>query len=132
MPFVSIKVAGTDLSPPQKQAVQLGFTELMGRVMRKVPALTAVAIERIEPDNWTIGGAPPASGRAAHVDVKVTEGTNSQQEMALFIKEAHALLKTTFGELPLATYVVVHELPADAWGYGGLSQQARRQQPAVP
>jgi 4-oxalocrotonate tautomerase len=129
MPFVSIKVAGVELAPQQKKALQSGLTELMGRVMRKVPALTAVAVEQIAPADWTIGGAPPTSGRAAHVEVKVTEGTNSPQEMALFINEAHALLRTTLGELPEATYVVVHEIPAIAWGYGGLTQEARRQQP---
>jgi 4-oxalocrotonate tautomerase len=129
MPFVSVKIAGVEMTPPQKKALQSGLTELMGRVMRKVPALTAVAIERIEPDDWAIGAAAPTSGRAAHVEVKVTEGTNSPQEMALFINEAHALLKATLGELPEATYVVIHEIPAVAWGYGGLTQEARRQQP---
>ncbi len=117
------------MTPPQKEALQSGLTELMGRIMRKVPALTAVVIERIAPDDWTIGGAMPPSGRAAHVEVKVTEGTNSPQEMALFINEAHALLKAALGELPVATYVVIHEIPAIAWGYGGLTQEARRQQP---
>ncbi|MEA2991982.1 MAG: 4-oxalocrotonate tautomerase [Alphaproteobacteria bacterium] len=130
MPFVSVKIAGEPASPAQKSALQSGLTELMGRVMRKVPALTAVAIEQIPPADWTVGGAAPVFGRAAHVDVKVTEGTNSPAEMARFVKEAHALLKTTLGELPEATYVVIHEIPAVAWGYGGLTQEARRQQPA--
>jgi 4-oxalocrotonate tautomerase len=130
MPFVLVKIAGGELVPPQKQAVQSGLTELMGSVMRKVPALTAVAIERVEYGDWTIGGTVPAAGRAAHVEVTVTEGTNSPQEMALFIEEAHALLKATLGDLPLATYVVIQEVPATAWGYGGLTQESRRQQPA--
>ncbi|WP_275477560.1 tautomerase family protein [Aureimonas ureilytica] len=29
-------------------------------------------------------------------------------------------------DLPLATYVVVDEVPADAWGYAGVTQEARR------
>jgi 4-oxalocrotonate tautomerase len=130
MPFVSVKIAGEPASPAQKSALQSGLTELMGRVMRKVPTLTAVAIEQIPSADWTVGGAASASGRAAHVDVKVTEGTNSPAEMARFVKEAHALLKTTLGELPEATYVVIHEIPAMAWGYGGLTQEARRQESA--
>jgi 4-oxalocrotonate tautomerase len=130
MPFLSVKIAGKPALPAQKIALQSGLTELMGRVMRKVPALTAVAMEQIPSADWTIGGAASASGRAAHVDVKVTEGTNSPAEMSLFIKEAHALLRNTLGELPEATYVVIHEVPAAAWGYGGLSQEARRRQSA--
>ncbi|MEA2976127.1 MAG: 4-oxalocrotonate tautomerase [Alphaproteobacteria bacterium] len=127
MPFVSVKIAGEPASPAQKSALQSGLTELMGRVMRKVPTLTAVAIEQIASSDWTIGAAP-VSSRAAHIDVKVTQGTNSPAEMARFVKEAHALLKATLGELPEATYVVIHEIPAVAWGYGGLTQEARRQQ----
>jgi 4-oxalocrotonate tautomerase len=130
MPFLSVKIAGKPASPAQKIALQSGLTELMGRVMRKVPALTAVAIEQIPPTDWMVGGAASASGSAAHVDVKVTEGINSPAEMSLFIKEAHALLRTTLGELPEATYVVIHEVPAAAWGYGGLSQESRRRQSA--
>ncbi len=29
--------------------------------------------------------------------------------------------------LPVVTYVVIDEVPADAWGYGGRSQERRRQ-----
>ena len=29
------------------------------------------------------------------------------------------------GPLPLATYVVVHEVAAEAWGYGGFTQAQR-------
>jgi 4-oxalocrotonate tautomerase len=127
MPFVSLKIAGPELTPAQKHALQSGFTELMADAMRKVHALTAVAIERIAADDWTIGGAPSTSGRAAYAEVKVTQGTNSPQEMQRFIAEGHALLIATLGALPEATYVVVQEIPAQAWGYAGLTQDARRQ-----
>lgn len=130
MPFVSLKIAGPELTPAQTRALQLGFTGLMAGTMRKVHTLTAVAIESVASDNWTTGGMPPVSGRATYAEVKVTEGTNSPQEMQRFIAEAHALLTATLGALPEATYVVVHEIPAVAWGYGGLTQEARRQQAA--
>jgi 4-oxalocrotonate tautomerase len=131
MPFVSLKIAGPELTPAQKRALQSGFTDLMGGTMRKVPALTAVAIERIDSDDWTTGGASSASSRAAYAEVKVTQGTNSPQELQSFIAEAHALLTATLGALPEATYVVVHELPAQAWGYAGMTQDARRQSARV-
>ena len=126
MPFVSLKIAGPELTPVQKRALQTGFTELMAGPMRKVHDLTAVAIERIEASNWSTG-ARPSESRSAYVEVKVTQGTNSHQEMQQFIAESHALLTATLGTLPEATYVVVHEIPAQAWGYAGKTQDARRQ-----
>jgi 4-oxalocrotonate tautomerase len=127
MPFVSLKIAGPELTPAQKRALQTGFTDLMAGTMRKVHGLTAVAIERVEPDDWSTGARSTGSGRAAYAEVKVTQGTNSPQETQQFIAEGHALLTATLGTLPEATYVVVHEIPAQAWGYAGKTQEARRQ-----
>src|SRR4029078_11309726 len=126
MPFVSLKIAGPELTPVQKRALQTGFTELMAGPMRKGHDLTAVAIERIETSDWSTG-AKPSQGRSAYAEVKVTQGTNSPRERQQFIAEGHALLTTTLGTLPEATYVVVHEIPAQAWGYAGKTQEARRQ-----
>ena len=126
MPFVSLKIAGPELTPVQKRALQTGFTDLMAGPMRKVHDLTTVAIERIETSDWSTG-ARPSEGRSAYAEVKVTQGTNSPQEMQKFIAEGHALLTATLGTLPEATYVVVHEIPAQAWGYAGKTQEARRQ-----
>ena len=127
MPFVSLKIAGPALNPAQKRALQSGFTELMAGPMRKAPALTAVVIEHFAPDDWTTGGRPSGFGYSAYAEVKVTQGTNTPQEMEKFISEGHALLTATLGLLPEATYVVVHEIPAQAWGYAGETQYARRQ-----
>ena len=117
---------GLELTPVQKRALQTGFTELMAGPMRKVHDLTTVAIERIEASDWSTG-ARPFEGRSAYAEVKVTQGTNSPQEVQQFIAEGHALLTATLGTLPEATYVVVHEIPAQAWGYAGKTQDARRQ-----
>jgi 4-oxalocrotonate tautomerase len=127
MPFVSLKIAGPELTAAQKRALQTGFTGLMAGPMRKVHDLTAVAIERIEGSDWAIGASPSASAHAAYAEVKVTQGTNSPEEMQRFIADGHALLTATLGTLPEATYIVVHEIPAQAWGYAGRTQDARRQ-----
>ena len=98
----------------------------MAGPMRKLHDLTAVAIKSIETSDWSTG-ARPSDGRSAYAEVKVTQGTNSPQEMQKFIAEGHALLTATLGTLPEATYVVVHEISAQAWGYAGKTQEARRQ-----
>lgn len=97
----------------------------MASVMRKNAELTSVLVEVVPLDGWSIDGQPAPI--AAHLDVKVTQGTNSSEEKESFIAEAAALLREVMGDaLPVATYVVVDEVPADAWGYDGLSQDKRR------
>lgn len=125
MPFVHIHIAGAKLAPAQVETLQKGVTHLMAEVMRKKAELTAVLVELCEVGRWSVGGQSVEAG--AHLDVKVTAGTNSPEEKAEFVRKAHGLLASAVGaSLPLATYVVIDEVPADAWGYGGLTQEARR------
>lgn len=124
MPFVNIKIAGPALPPERIIQLQRAVTSLMAGVMRKKGELTAVLVEQTPSSAWSIGGETVAV--AAHLDVKVTEGTNSAVEKASFIADAHALLKDALGpDLPLATYIVVDEVPGNAWGYDGQTQAQR-------
>ena len=126
MPFVHIRLASArSISPEQVRHLQIEATRLMASVMRKNAELTSVLVEVVPLDGWFIGGQPASI--AAHLDVKVTRGTNSSEEKESFIAEATALLREVMSDvLPVATYVVVDEVPADAWGYDGLSQEERR------
>ena len=117
MPFVRLTITGPETGPETVAALQRGITALMAEVLGKRADLTAVLVEPAPAAGWSVGGV--AVPRAAH-------GTNTAQEKALFVAAAHELLVRTLpGPLPLATYVVVQEVPADAWGYGGLTQAAR-------
>lgn len=128
MPFVSLKVAGPTLAPEQVRRLQERATGLMAGVLGKQPELTAVLVEQAAVEGWAVGGAPVRV--AAHLDAKVTAGTNAPDEKARFVAQAHDLLKEVLGaELPVASYVVVDELAGDAWGYGGLTQEQRRSSP---
>ncbi|KQT69620.1 MULTISPECIES: tautomerase family protein [unclassified Aureimonas] len=129
MPFVHIRVAGAALPSEKIETLQRAATRLMADLMHKKADLTAVLIEQQAEGSWSVGGHVVPS--AAHLDVQVTAGTNSPDEKTAFIREAHALLSDTIGSsLPLATYVVVQEIAADAWGYGGQTQAARSSKPS--
>ena len=58
-------------------------------------------------------------------EVKNTAGTNSREEKAALLQRLHRLLVDTLDELAEASYIVIHELPAENWGYAGLTQAAR-------
>lgn len=63
---------------------------------------------------------------AAHLDVKVTEGTNTAEEKSHFIAAAMEMFRSMLGaDLCPVAYVVVHEVPGDAWGWNGFTQADR-------
>ena len=125
MPFLSLKLAGVPADAAVDHRLQRELTGLMAEVLGKKAELTAVLVERVASPAWSVNGEPVRL--AAHLDVTVTAGTNTASEKARFIAEAHALLRATLGEaLPVATYIVLDEVPADAWGYAGQTQEHRR------
>jgi 4-oxalocrotonate tautomerase len=129
MPFIHVKVAGP-LEPAQIAALQEGITALMADVLGKNPSLTAVLVEPAATTGWTVGAR--SVPRAAHVDATVSEGTNTPEQKARFIARTNELLREVLGsELPVVTYVVIHSVPQDSWGYGGLTQAQRAQAAAL-
>ena len=51
---------------------------------------------------------------------------NTDAEKAAFIGAAFEALGAALGPIAPASYVVVEEIDAAAWGYGGRTQAARR------
>lgn len=128
MPFLNLKIAG---HPAAATIARLGgeLTRLAATVLGKHPEVTAVAIETLPPERWFIGGESLAAsgGASFFLDIEITAGSNSAEEKAAFVAAAFAALAAALGGVAPASYVVVHELPADAWGYEGRTQAARRQ-----
>lgn len=125
MPFARLTVIpAPDLGP--KLAADL--TDLISHDLEKRHDLTSVLVETPGPGLWTIGAVPTAA--AAHLEVWVTAGTNSESEKQQFVANAMALLRQALPGLARATYVVVTELPATNWGYDGRTQADRAQHPA--
>ncbi|MCJ2072593.1 tautomerase family protein [Methylobacterium sp. J-030] len=126
MPFINVKVAGQKLSRDQVERIQAGVTTLMTDILHKVGPLVGVLVEEVPLAGWSVGAAPVAC--AAQVDAVISAGTNTAEEKGRFIAEASRLLKDVLGsQLADVSYVVIHEVPKDSWGYGGLTQAHRAQ-----
>jgi phenylpyruvate tautomerase PptA (4-oxalocrotonate tautomerase family) len=41
------------------------------------------------------------------------------------LRRLHGFLGDTLGDPAEESYIVIHELPADGWGYAGVTQAAR-------
>lgn len=133
MPTLQLK-----LSPPAAPAVQAALarelSELTAEVLGKQLALTALMVEAVPAPQWYIG-AHAAPGPTAWLEISITAGSNTPAQKAAFIAAAHAAFQRHLGaQQPVvpASYVIVRELPAPDWGYGGQTQAARRQARSVP
>lgn len=126
MPYINIRL-GCKLNSMQKQELNKKTTELMNKVMGKNPEVTVVHIMESEQNNWSVNSLELSNNEpiGAYVDIKVTEVTNTPEEKSKMIKETVLMLKNTVGAIQEACYVVVHDIPANSWGYNGMTQQAR-------
>ena len=126
MPFIHVRYS-TPTEKDLRQPLAAFLTETTARVLRKKPEVTAVAVEQVPASHWFIGSRSLADHRKAtfFVEVRVTRGTNVKEEKAAYLREVFRGLESLLGPVHPESYVHVHEAEGDAYGYGGLSQEAR-------
>lgn len=131
MPYLDIKLSGPCL-PDNVERLAVRMTDLAVEVLRKARDLTAATVHCIPPGHWTIGGQPISERglTSFFLEINVTAGTNTSEEKSAFVAAAFVAAESILGRLAPASYVIVREVPADAWGYRGVTQQARRLQRA--
>ncbi|MBP0573858.1 hypothetical protein J8J27_24470, partial [Mycobacterium tuberculosis] len=100
---------------------------LAAETLKKDPAVTAVRVEAADPESWFIAGPHPTeAGLAAFwLDIKVTQGSNTKDETAAFVRAAFDGMAALLGPLHDESYVLVHATDGDAYGFGGRTQNAR-------
>jgi 4-oxalocrotonate tautomerase len=103
------------------------LTDLTAEILKKKRELTAITVEFVAPSRWYIAGTSLADQplRTFCLDIKVTEGTNTKDEKALYAARVFAGIEAILGPLAPASYIVIHEVRADAWGYQGQTQEFR-------
>ena len=126
MPILNVSIAAApNAALSAKVAVALG--DLTARILGKSRAVTAVAIRYIDPEHWFAGGQSlAAQGKSSfHLDIKVTDSTTTKDEKARSLAEVFAAMAKLIGPLHEESYILVHDVRADAYGYGGLTQEHR-------
>ena len=104
---------------------------LTQRILHKDPALTAIVIEYVEPEDWVVGGRSLSLQRkgSVYLDIKITDETNTKAEKAQYIRETFAGFQELLGELHEESYIYVQDVRAAAYGYGGRTQEHRFHHP---
>ena len=126
MPIINISVSGApDAALSARLAAEA--SELTLRHLRKDPTVTAVAISYVDPAHWFAGGRSLAEqGRSSFwLDIKVVDGTNTKQELADYLAAVFDRIGALIGGAHEESYVLVHKVPASAYGYGGKTQEFR-------
>jgi 4-oxalocrotonate tautomerase len=60
-----------------------------------------------------------------YLDIKVVDGTNTKDEKAAYIAAAFDGLSRLLGDLHEESYIFVHDVRPEAYGYGGRTQEFR-------
>ena len=131
MPYLHIQISGaTDTALAARVARKA--TELTARLLGKDAALTAVAIDFIDPGLWFISGRALSDGprRSYHWMVSITDETNTRGEKAAYLDAVHTAMAELLGGVAEHSYVHVADLRANAYGYGGTTQAQRYAVPA--
>lgn len=127
MPMITVRYVTPEPAPQLRRAIADLATGLAAETLRKDPAVTAVLVEQADPQGWFVAGALPAEDgvSAFWMDIKITQGTNTKAETAAFVKATWDGMARLLGSLHEESYVLVHAVDGDAYGYGGRTQNGR-------
>lgn len=126
MPILNVKIS-QPASAALTHAVSETLLELTTRILRKKRELTAIAIDYVPPEHWIVGGRSLAEQgkNSFYFDIKVVDGTNTKDEKAQYIAEAFSALGKLLGNVHEESYIHVQDVRAQAYGFGGLTQEYR-------
>lgn len=128
MPILTLKIsANAKLKDPN--ALAQALVALSTHVLHKRADVTSVVFQRMADGEWWVSGMT-VNEVLVQLDIRVTQGTNTDLEKAAFIAKAFALLpKHLVNEQKMhaTSYISVQEFAATDWGYGGYTQQQRRE-----
>jgi 4-oxalocrotonate tautomerase len=126
MPIINIAVTGQP-DPTLSARIASEISALTKAHLRKDPTVTAVAITYVDPQHWFAGGKSLAEQQqnSFWLDIKVVDGTNTKPETEAYLAHVFAAMSAILGDVHTESYILVHEVPAAAYGYGGKTQEFR-------
>lgn len=132
MPHIVIHLSGTP-DPQLTRNVVDRVMALTQSVLGKQPPVMAITVQYIAADTWFIGGDTLAdlNRTAFHLDISITDETNTKAEKARYLREIHAAMAALRPDLHEVSYVHLIDARAAAYGYGGSTQEYRHQQAGV-
>lgn len=127
MPMITIRYVTPRPRPELRGEIAALAARLGADRLGKDPGVTAVLVEPAEPESWFVAGKHPTEAglSAFWLDIKITGGTNTKAETTAFVRAAFAGMEALLGPLHDESYVLVHSVDGDAYGFGGRTQNGR-------
>lgn len=131
MPHIALQLSGTPDAAVSRAAVR-AVSQLTVDVLGKAPDVIAITVDYLPHTQWFIAGeALSETGKNAfHLDISVTDETNTKAEKARFIAGVFEALSGLLGNVHACSYIHVIDARAATYGYGGRTQEYRYQHPA--
>ncbi|MGO1069985.1 tautomerase family protein [Lysobacter sp. CA199] len=128
MPHLNLQLSGTPDAELSSRATAL-IADLTVEVLGKPRELIAIAVHYVDRAHWFIDGRSLHEwGRNAfHLDISITDETNTKGEKAHYLEQVHSRLSALIGDVHETSYIHIVDARAAAYGYGGLSQERRYQ-----
>ncbi|KXF83362.1 tautomerase family protein [Enterovibrio coralii] len=126
MPYLNVRISAVE-SPESAEKVVDSLMKHTTEVLGKKPDVTSIDIDFVDPAKWFVGGMRMSERNAVtfYLEIKVTDGTNTKQEKAQYVRNVFSDFEAIFGEVTPASYIVVDDVRADSWGFEGKTQEYR-------
>ena len=126
MPYLNVRIAQQESAGVADQVVS-ALMKRTAEILGKKSEVTSIEIDFISPDRWFVGHVRISDQDATtfYLDIKITEGTNTKQQKAEYIKAVFADFESILGGVTPASYIVIHDVSADSWGFEGKTQEYR-------
>ena len=126
MPILNLKLSASPSRELVASASEI-LIDLTTRILHKKRELLAIAIDFVPPEHWVVGGATLADQhkRSFFLDIKIVDGTNTKDEKADYVAQVFDAFARLLGDLHTESYIHVHDVRADAYGFGGRTQEFR-------
>jgi len=126
MPYLNVRISQNESADIAEKVVS-ALMKRTSKLLGKKPEVTSIAIDFVSPELWFVGGERVSAQNAItfYLDIKITEGTNTKNEKAQYVKDVFSDFETIFGTITPASYIVIHDVRADSWGFQGKTQEYR-------
>ena len=126
MPYLNVRVTMQESASVTDKIVST-LMKHTADLLGKKPEVTSIAVDFVSPELWFVGGSRVSAQDAVtfYLDIKVTDGTNTKAEKAKYVKEVFTDFEAILGPITPASYIVIHDVRADSWGFQGKTQEYR-------
>ncbi|ALM48814.1 4-oxalocrotonate tautomerase [Flavobacterium psychrophilum] len=122
MPIINLKVSGNE-NPALAKELALTISNLTKAFLKKKPEVTVVTISFTPNQLWFVNSQSleELQMNSFHLDIKISQSTNLKDDKAAYIDAIHNSIGAIIKNIHPVSYTVINEIPADAYGYDGLT-----------